>query len=262
MSKIGGFIKEIRKEEGLNITELANKAGISRPYLSQIESGKRIPSNDLLLQISRALDVSYSVMLQMSGQEGMSNSVMYAQAEYNDLVNRIEEEQEDGSLAEFVQSLRLAFNYSIYDVAEMSDLPISEIKLLESNDTDEINKFLSKEMLYKLSKCYDKKLFNVYYALLERARFVEHPEFNSVDMLRDNTGTIDSLQEVEELLVSGERGKVNLIGLQGQKKQTSHLDKILSNDDAVYFNEELLTTRERNMLGDFIELLIKHRDND
>lgn len=58
MSKIGDFIKTKREEKGLNITALAELSGVSRPYLSQIESGKRKPSSDILNKISKPLGVS------------------------------------------------------------------------------------------------------------------------------------------------------------------------------------------------------------
>jgi len=263
LSKIGDFIKKLRQQEGMNITELAEKAEISRPYLSQIESGKRNPSNDLLLQLSKALGVSYSVMLEKAGDKERSNAILEAEIEYDELVHRIESLQISDSLSGFIKALREAFDYSIYNVAEMTDLPISEIKALESNDPILVDEVLSKEVLYKLSKCYDKQLLNVYMALLKRADLVEFPGYNHIDMLRDMTGTIDFHAKVEELLINQEWSRVSLEQLrQEQETDTFHIDKVLSTDNILYFNKVLLTENETYLLRDFIELLLKYRKNE
>jgi DNA-binding XRE family transcriptional regulator len=48
-------IKELREHASLGQGELADKAGISRPYLSQIESGKYVPSPRIRRKLARAL---------------------------------------------------------------------------------------------------------------------------------------------------------------------------------------------------------------
>src|SRR5690625_7273924 len=89
MSEIGDFIKRIRIENEMNITDLARLSGISRPYLSQIESGKRNQSNALLYKLSKALDVSYSVMLEKAGDKELAKAVKNSRSNYDDLINRI-----------------------------------------------------------------------------------------------------------------------------------------------------------------------------
>ncbi|MBK6645450.1 MAG: helix-turn-helix transcriptional regulator [Anaerolineales bacterium] len=51
-------IKVWREYRGLTQQQLADKAGISKPYLSQIETGKRKGTTDILSAIAKALDVS------------------------------------------------------------------------------------------------------------------------------------------------------------------------------------------------------------
>lgn len=51
-------IKVWREYRGLTQQQLADKAGISKPYLSQIETGKRKGATDILSAIAKALDVS------------------------------------------------------------------------------------------------------------------------------------------------------------------------------------------------------------
>ena len=55
--KPGSIIKEVRKKKNISQGELANKLNISQTYLSQIESDKKIPSMDLLQNLSIKLDI-------------------------------------------------------------------------------------------------------------------------------------------------------------------------------------------------------------
>jgi len=51
-------IKVWREYRGLTQQQLANAAGISKPYLSQIETGKRKGTTEILSAIAKALEVS------------------------------------------------------------------------------------------------------------------------------------------------------------------------------------------------------------
>ena len=51
-------IRVWRKHRGLTQQELAERIGISKPYLSQIETGKRKGTTDVLSSIAKALDLS------------------------------------------------------------------------------------------------------------------------------------------------------------------------------------------------------------
>jgi len=57
-SEIGEFIREQRERANLSLRRLADRAGISNPYLSQIERGIRKPSAEILKRLSRALEIS------------------------------------------------------------------------------------------------------------------------------------------------------------------------------------------------------------
>lgn len=56
--ELGAFIREQRRSTHLSLRKLAEIAGVSNPYLSQIERGLRRPSADILQQIARALSIS------------------------------------------------------------------------------------------------------------------------------------------------------------------------------------------------------------
>ena len=56
-------IKLWREHRGMTQQELANRAGISKPYLSQIETGKRHGTVETVAAIARSLDVPLDVLM-------------------------------------------------------------------------------------------------------------------------------------------------------------------------------------------------------
>lgn len=66
-SDIGSFIKAQREAAQVSIRQLAARAGVSNPYLSQIERGLRNPSAEVLGQIAKALTVSAEVLYVRAG---------------------------------------------------------------------------------------------------------------------------------------------------------------------------------------------------
>ncbi|HLT96079.1 MAG TPA: helix-turn-helix transcriptional regulator [Acidimicrobiia bacterium] len=71
---LGDFIRQQRQRANLSLRRLADRAGISNPYLSQIERGIRRPSAHILKQLSRALSISAETMYSRAGliEEGGS----------------------------------------------------------------------------------------------------------------------------------------------------------------------------------------------
>ncbi len=55
---IGEFIREQRQQGQVSMRQLARLAGVSNPYLSQIERGLRKPSAEILQQIAKGLRIS------------------------------------------------------------------------------------------------------------------------------------------------------------------------------------------------------------
>ena len=64
---IGGFIRDLRKNAQISLRQLAEQAGVSNPYLSQIERGLRKPSAEVLQQLATALRVSTPAMYLRAG---------------------------------------------------------------------------------------------------------------------------------------------------------------------------------------------------
>src|ERR1700742_2186968 len=66
-SDIGSFIRSQRELAQVSVRQLAEKSGVSNPYLSQVERGLRKPSADVLNQIAKALRVSAEVLYVQAG---------------------------------------------------------------------------------------------------------------------------------------------------------------------------------------------------
>ena len=64
---IGGFIRDLRHNARISLRQLAEQAGVSNPYLSQIERGLRKPSAEVLAQLAHALRVSTPAMYLKAG---------------------------------------------------------------------------------------------------------------------------------------------------------------------------------------------------
>ena len=79
---LGSFIRQQREIAQQSIRDLAKRAGVSNPYLSQIERGLRKPSADILQQIARALEISAETLYERAGmldtKESQGNAVVDA----------------------------------------------------------------------------------------------------------------------------------------------------------------------------------------
>lgn len=64
---LGEFIRDQRRLGQLSLRKLADRAGVSNPYLSQIERGLRRPSAEILQQIAHALEISSETLYVRAG---------------------------------------------------------------------------------------------------------------------------------------------------------------------------------------------------
>jgi transcriptional regulator with XRE-family HTH domain len=67
VSAIGAYIRDQREQAKISLRQLAQSAGISNPYLSQIERGLRRPSADILQQIAKGLRISAEALYVQAG---------------------------------------------------------------------------------------------------------------------------------------------------------------------------------------------------
>ena len=64
---LGEFIRDQRRRDRLSLRKLSELAGISNPYLSQIERGLRKPSAEILQAIARGLQISAETLYVRAG---------------------------------------------------------------------------------------------------------------------------------------------------------------------------------------------------
>ena len=67
VSDLGSYIREQRDTAQISLRQLARLAGVSNPYLSQIERGLRRPSAEILQQIAKALRISAEALYVKAG---------------------------------------------------------------------------------------------------------------------------------------------------------------------------------------------------
>lgn len=67
VGSLGEYIREQRRNAQYSLRQLADAAGVSNPYLSQIERGLRRPSAEILQQIAKALRISAETLYVQAG---------------------------------------------------------------------------------------------------------------------------------------------------------------------------------------------------
>ena len=67
VSEVGDFIRQQRERSAISLRNLADRAGISNPYLSQIERGLRKPSAEILQAIAKGLRISAETLYVRAG---------------------------------------------------------------------------------------------------------------------------------------------------------------------------------------------------
>src|ERR1700710_1496983 len=101
---LGAFIREQRGVGHLSLRKLSEMAGISNPYLSQIERALRKPSAEILQQIARALEISSETLYIRAGilEERDGESDLVAEIRRDPWIN----EEQKRSLIQIYQSFR------------------------------------------------------------------------------------------------------------------------------------------------------------
>jgi transcriptional regulator with XRE-family HTH domain len=82
VESLGDYLREQRVSARLSLRQLAEQAGVSNPYLSQIERGLRRPSAEVLQQLAKALRISAEQLYLRAGlvspDAGLGGSVELA----------------------------------------------------------------------------------------------------------------------------------------------------------------------------------------
>lgn len=99
---IGGTIKLCRNQRGLSQGQLAQRTGLSVPYLSLIEQGKRTPNLEVLETIAKALGIPLNILIFLASDKSELASVDHDLAEKLSLLalKLIEKDEREAILQE------------------------------------------------------------------------------------------------------------------------------------------------------------------
>jgi transcriptional regulator with XRE-family HTH domain len=116
---IGAYIRDQREQAKISLRQLAQSAGISNPYLSQIERGLRRPSADILQQIAKGLRISAEALYVQAGflEDRPPGSVVREAV----LTDPELTERQKQMLIEVYESFRKETAMARADVGEISD---------------------------------------------------------------------------------------------------------------------------------------------
>lgn len=93
LSDLGSFIREQRERSAMSLRKLADVAGISNPYLSQIERGLRNPSAEILKSIARALSIRAESLYERAGLlEGIERPSVIEAVQADQLLQKSQKE--------------------------------------------------------------------------------------------------------------------------------------------------------------------------
>jgi transcriptional regulator with XRE-family HTH domain len=70
---LGQRLRELRDKADLSLRELAKRIGISSPFLSDIELGRRFPSEEILEKLAHALNVSLEDLKKYDNREPIAD---------------------------------------------------------------------------------------------------------------------------------------------------------------------------------------------
>lgn len=121
---LGEFIREQRHIGHLSLRKLSEMAGVSNPYLSQIERGLRKPSAEILQQIARALEISSETLYVRAG-------ILEERPDEADLVGEIRrdpwiDEEQKRTLIQIYESFRAAAGFRPVRGADGTEPEVSD----------------------------------------------------------------------------------------------------------------------------------------
>ena len=133
--ELGEFIREQRRVGHLSLRKLSEMAGISNPYLSQIERGLRKPSAEILQQIARALEISSETLYVRAG-------ILEPREGDTDLVSEIRRdpwinEEQKKTLVQIYESFRAERRAAGFDDAVLPKLGSTDAAATPAGGGDE-----------------------------------------------------------------------------------------------------------------------------
>ncbi len=128
-ASLGEFIRTRRKDAELSLRNLAKLAGVSNPYLSQIERGLRKPSAEILQGIAKALEVSSETLYVKAG-------ILEERSEGQDVEAAI---QRDPYLTSDQRTALIEMYRSLRRLAELTPRPPHRLRTVVDHVVDSVS---------------------------------------------------------------------------------------------------------------------------
>ena len=170
MSIIGNFLKETRKDKNIKVVTLAKQVGISQPYISNIENGKRGVTKELFFKIIYAIaelspitwDVYFDLELSEETKEEISVDDTLGEFwdEYYDDIKRdlngTLDDEDEGAISTFedfesyVQSWGLEYMLTISGYSDFLDSKYGVDNYTEFGDYKDYSSYTNPEYVQEL----------------------------------------------------------------------------------------------------------------
>jgi len=98
---LGEVIRELRQKADLSLREFARKLGISAPFLSDVELGRRYPSDEVLTKIARRFGTPLDELKRYDTRESIGNlkKLIESDASWGFAFRTMAEKAKDGKIS-------------------------------------------------------------------------------------------------------------------------------------------------------------------
>ncbi|MFH9709841.1 helix-turn-helix domain-containing protein [Streptomyces luteogriseus] len=126
VGNLGDYLREQRRTAQLSLRQLADAAGVSNPYLSQIERGLRKPSAEVLQQVAKALRISAETLYVRAGILDAERDRDEVETRAVILADPTLHERQKQVLLQIYESFRKENGFGIGDGVDGIDVPGAE----------------------------------------------------------------------------------------------------------------------------------------
>ena len=141
---IGENIRKIRKEKGLTLEELSEKAHIPVISIGRYERGERNPSINTLIDISKALDVTYTDLIEGRERKGLKVTVKLTETDIVENIIRM--------LKQVAQDERIDKNIRDEYLADLSEQIGFDIVIDDKQTNFKLDKNTHDNIMQKFTK--------------------------------------------------------------------------------------------------------------
>jgi transcriptional regulator with XRE-family HTH domain len=139
VGNLGEYLREQRRNAQLSLRQLADAAGVSNPYLSQIERGLRKPSAEVLQQVAKALRISAETLYVRAGILDAERDRDEVETRAVILADPTLTEQQKQALLQIYESFRKENGFAAGDAAvdtQDDDAAVTDARTAGGTDAD------------------------------------------------------------------------------------------------------------------------------